>query len=64
MATATNQSFRERVRQRRAIDPPIAWLDEPVSLCDDGRGPLVLGVAKDAMLGRWKLQQLQMKGEQ
>jgi hypothetical protein len=61
MAVAANESFRERVRQRQAINAPIAWLSEPVSLCDDGRGPCAVGVAKDAALGKWKLQGLEAR---
>jgi hypothetical protein len=61
MAAATNESFRERVRQRRAINAPIAWLDRGVPLLEDGHGPLVVGVSRDAVLGKRKLRELEAR---
>ena len=63
MAVATEQPFR-RLPNRRRVNAtgPIAWLDEPVALCDRGHGPRLLGVSKDAALGKWKLQELEARG--
>jgi hypothetical protein len=43
---------------------PIAYLDRPVPLLEDGKGPLVVGVAQDALLGKAIFMQLQERNSE
>jgi hypothetical protein len=53
-----------RIRERRHTPvAPIAWLPVPITLLSGGRGPLVVGVAEDAVMGKRKFQQLSARAE-
>jgi hypothetical protein len=51
--------YERRRADRRKPNAPISWLPRAVPLLPNGHGPVVIGVAQDAVMGKWLLRQLE-----